>query len=192
MYNVFRYFSKIMNLTIWTFYILVVSQTNLHKNSAEYFPQQVNNVINTTHPTCTQGFIHVTNGSRVTHICISKLTIIGSDRGLFPSWHQAIIWTNAWILLIWPCGTYFNGFFEQYSYISIQENALENVVWKWQPFSLALNVLTNHTYHSFVTQLTSVGYDNAYQQLSRSLPGWKYYQMHTRYNVWCCYVSVLW
>ena len=34
------------------------------------------------------------------HICIIKLTIIGSDNGLLPGQRQAIIWTNAGILLI--------------------------------------------------------------------------------------------
>ena len=34
------------------------------------------------------------------HICVSKQTIIGSDNGLSPGWRQAIIWTNAGILLI--------------------------------------------------------------------------------------------
>ena len=43
-----------------------------------------------------------------THICISKLTIIGSDNGLSSDWCQAIIWTNAGILLIGPLGTNFN------------------------------------------------------------------------------------
>ena len=47
----------------------------------------------------------LTYWGRVTHICVSKLTIIGSDNGLSPGWHQAIIWTNAGILLIRPLGT---------------------------------------------------------------------------------------
>ena len=38
-------------------------------------------------------------------ICVSKLTIIGSDNGLSPDRRQAIIWTNARILLIGPWGT---------------------------------------------------------------------------------------
>ena len=42
---------------------------------------------------------------RVTHICISKLTIIGSDDGLSPERRQAIIWTNAGISLIGPLWT---------------------------------------------------------------------------------------
>ena len=39
------------------------------------------------------------------HICIIKLNIIGSDNGLSPDRRQAIIWTNAGILLIGPLRT---------------------------------------------------------------------------------------
>ena len=42
----------------------------------------------------------LTHWGRVTHIYVSKLTIIGSDNGLSPGRRQAIIWTNAGILLI--------------------------------------------------------------------------------------------
>ena len=45
-------------------------------------------------------YSHLTHWGRVTHICVSKLTIIGSDNGLSPGRSQAIIWTNAGILLI--------------------------------------------------------------------------------------------
>ena len=41
-----------------------------------------------------------THWGRVTHICVSILTIIGSDNGLSPGPRQAITWTNAAILLI--------------------------------------------------------------------------------------------
>ena len=68
----------------------------------------------------------LTHWGRVTHICVSKLTIIGSDNGLLPGWRQAIISTNARILLIGPLGTKLN----QNSYIFAQENAFEIVVWK--------------------------------------------------------------
>ena len=50
----------------------------------------------------------LTHWGRVTHICGSKLTIIGSDNGLSPGWHQAIIWTSAGILLIRTPGTNFS------------------------------------------------------------------------------------
>ena len=41
----------------------------------------------------------------MTHICISKLTNIGSDNGLAPTRRQAIIWTNAGMLFIETLGT---------------------------------------------------------------------------------------
>ena len=41
----------------------------------------------------------------MTHICVIKLTAIGSDNGLSPGRRQSIIWTNARLLLIWPLGT---------------------------------------------------------------------------------------
>ena len=44
----------------------------------------------------------LTHWGRVIHICVSKLTIIGSDNGLSPGRRQAIIWTNAGILLTGP------------------------------------------------------------------------------------------
>ena len=45
---------------------------------------------------------------RMTHMDVSKLTIIGSDNGLSPGQRQAIIWTSAGILLIGPLVTNFN------------------------------------------------------------------------------------
>ena len=50
--------------------------------------------------------VSLTHWGRVTHICVSKLTIIGSDDGLSPDRRQTIIWTNAGLLLIRPLGTF--------------------------------------------------------------------------------------
>ena len=41
-------------------------------------------------------------------ICVNEIIINGSDNGLSPSRRQAIIWTNAGILLIGPLGTNFS------------------------------------------------------------------------------------
>ena len=41
---------------------------------------------------------------RVTHTCVSKIAIIGSDNGFSPDRRQAIILTNAGILSIGPLG----------------------------------------------------------------------------------------
>ena len=53
-------------------------------------------------------FHTLTHWGRVTHICVSKLFIIGSDNGLSPDRRQAIIWTNAGLLLIGTWGTNFS------------------------------------------------------------------------------------
>ena len=58
----------------------------------------------------TAGTNVLTHWGRVMHICVGKLTIIGSDNGLSPGRRQAIIWTNAGLLLIWPLGTNFSEF----------------------------------------------------------------------------------
>ena len=52
--------------------------------------------------------VALTHWGRVTHICVSNLTIIGSDNGLSPGRRQAITWTNVEILLIGPLGTNFS------------------------------------------------------------------------------------
>ena len=52
--------------------------------------------------------IILTHEGPVMHICISKLTITGSDNGLSLGWCQAIIWNNDGIFLFEPLGTNFN------------------------------------------------------------------------------------
>ena len=44
----------------------------------------------------------------MTHVCVGKLTIIGSDNGLSPGRRQAIIWTNDEMLLIRTLRTNFS------------------------------------------------------------------------------------
>ena len=67
----------------------------------------------------------------MTHVCVSKLTISGSDNGLSPGRRQAIIWTNAGILLIGPLDTNFSEIsIETDSNILIQENLFESFACK--------------------------------------------------------------
>ena len=71
----------------------------------------------------------LTHWGRVTHICVGNLTIIGPDNGLSPGRRQAIIWTNAGILLIGPWGTNFSEIsIGIHTSIFIQENSFENGV----------------------------------------------------------------
>ena len=78
---------------------------------------------------------------RVTHICVSKLTIMGSDNGLSPDRRQAIIWTNAGILLIGPLETNFSEILIEIHTFSFKKMHLKMSSGKWRPFCLGLNVL---------------------------------------------------
>ena len=53
--------------------------------------------------------IFLTHWGQVSHICVSKLTISGSDNGFSPGRRLAIIWTNAGIWLIGPLRTISSG-----------------------------------------------------------------------------------
>ena len=75
---------------------------------------------------------------RVTHTCVTKLSILGSDNGLSPGRRQAIIWTNAGILLIWPFGTHFSEILIEIDTFSFKKMHLKMSSGKWRPFVSAL------------------------------------------------------
>ena len=83
----------------------------------------------------------LTHWGLVTHICVSKQTSIGSDNGLSPGRRQAVIWTNAGILLIGPLGTNFNEISIEIHKLSFKKMHLKMSSGKWRPFCLGLNVL---------------------------------------------------
>ena len=64
------------------------------------------------------------------HICVSKITIIGSDNGLSFGRRQAIICTQCWNNVSSTLGNKLQWNLNRNLYIFIQENAFENVVWK--------------------------------------------------------------
>ena len=80
----------------------------------------------------------------MTHICVSKLTIIGSDNGLSPGRRQAIIWTNAGILLIQTLGTNFSEILGKIHSFSFKKMHLKMSSAKGRLFSLGLDVLNSH------------------------------------------------
>ena len=83
----------------------------------------------------------LTHWGRVAHICVVKSTIIGSDNGLSPGRRQAIIWTNAGILLIGPLGTNFIEILIGIQTFSFKKMHLKMSSAKWRPVCLGLNVL---------------------------------------------------
>ena len=75
------------------------------------------------------------------HICVNNLTIIGSDNGLSPGRRQAIIRTNAGILLTRPIGTNFSEILIETLIFSFKKMRLKVASAKRRPFCLGLNVL---------------------------------------------------
>ena len=96
-------------------------------------------------------FDALTHWGRATHICVGKLTTIGSDNGLSPGRRQAIIWTIAGILLIGPLGTNFNDILFEIRKFSFTKMHLKMSSAKLRPFSLGPNVLK----HMYIDENTS-------------------------------------
>ena len=92
-------------------------------------------------------YFFLTHWGRVTHLCASKLTSIASDNGLSPRRRQAIIWTNAGILLIGPLGTNFNEILSEIHTFSFKKMRLKMSSGKWRPFCLGLNVFKHRVVH---------------------------------------------
>ena len=81
------------------------------------------------------------NWGRVAHICVSDLTIIGSDNDLSLSPRQTIIRTNAGILLIRPLRTNFSEVLIEILIFSFKKRRLKVSSAKRRPFCIGLNVL---------------------------------------------------
>ena len=79
----------------------------------------------------------------MTYICVSKLIIIASNNGLSHGRHQAIIQTNAGLLVIGPLGTNFNEISIAIDTFSFKKMHFKVSSGKWRPFCLGLNVLMN-------------------------------------------------
>ena len=102
---------------------------------------------------------------RVTHICVSKIIIMGSDNGLSPGRRQAIIWTNAGILLIGPLGTNFSEVLIGIWIFPFKKMHSNMSSAKRRPFCLDLNVLIDMIIYAHIGWYCSyplpceIGYD---------------------------------
>ena len=90
----------------------------------------------------------LTHWGQVTHICVGNLTIIASENGLSPGRRQAIIWTNAGKLIIWPLGTNFGEISIEMHTFSFKKRYLKMSSGKGRPFCLCLNVASWWRRHS--------------------------------------------
>ena len=82
----------------------------------------------------------LTHWGQVTNICISRLTIIGSDNGLSPDRYQAIIWTSAGIFLIIILLTNFSEIWSQNHTFWFKKMHLKMLSRKFRPSCLILNM----------------------------------------------------
>ena len=81
------------------------------------------------------------NWGWVTHICISKLAIIGSANGFSSCQFHAIIWTKSRILLTRILGTNIREILSKIHTFSFKKMHFNMSSEKWQPFCHGLNVL---------------------------------------------------
>ena len=119
-----RWKEKNENIQIWSRY-------SLFKNTGCSLPASSSAALSSC----------LTQWGRVTHICANKVTIVCSDNGLSPGRRQAIIWTNAGILLIGTLGTNFSDILIEIRPFSFKKMHLKMSSGKWWPFCLGLNVL---------------------------------------------------
>ena len=154
-----------------------ITQTNVHLLSSEplkilieisllaektFFLENSFQNVNCKMSTICSGFNVLTHWGRVTHICVGKLTIIGSDNVLSPGRRQAIIWTNAGILLIEPLGTNFSEILIGIQIFSFKKMRLKMSSAKWRPFCLGLNVLKT------IPKPSGVGHGNCWEYTCHS------------------------
>ena len=112
----------------------------------------------------------------VMHICVSKLTIIGSDNSSPPHSTKP--------LLIWPLGRNFSAILIKIHTISLKKINLNMSSGKWQPFCLGLNVLSDLLDHGLMRSKdasSSSSYLKAlvkYQGQIRGDAGWNASEAH--------------
>ena len=125
--------------------------------------------------------VMLTHWGRVSHICVGKLTIIDSDNGSSPGRRQAIIWTNAGILLIGPWGTNSSQIVIGIQTFSFKKMHLKVSSAKWRPFCLGFNVLTHEGLSDTVRSRRSVGGMSVGQKSRYILIFAKINQIHKNY-----------
>ena len=114
----------------------------------------------------------LTHWGRVTHICVGKLTTIGSDNGLSPGRRQAIIWTNDGILLIRTLGTNCSDILSEIHSFSFKKTHLKMSSAKMASISSRPQWVNYRISRSYLTSVTKAG-------LRTHLTN-----MHVIYSIW--------
>ena len=127
----------------------------------------------------------LTHWGRVKHTCIGKLTSIGSDNDLSPGRHQAIIWTNAGILLIWP---YLCENVIEIHTVSMKKMHLKMSSAKWWPFCLSLYVLMCPSM-DLVVQIRPWCAQNVFKKYEYVFCIWYHSSTHKRFSCWDLFLT---
>ena len=97
-----------------------------------------------------------THWGRETPICVTK-----QGHHWFRYW--LVAWSapshylnQCWIIVNWTLSNIFQWNLNQNTTIFIEENAFENVIWKWRPFCLGFSVLEK--YWGMVVQMGTIGW----------------------------------
>ena len=90
----------------------------------------------------------LTHWGRQTHICVIKLTIIGSDNGLSPSHYL----NQCWNIVNWTLSNKLQWNFNRNSNIFFKKMCLKVSSVKWWPFCIVLNVLKHFSKNTVIHQ----------------------------------------
>ena len=140
------------------------------------------------------------------HICVGNLTIIGSDNGLSPGWRQAIIWTNAGILVIGPLGANFSEILIEILIFSFKKMHLKVLSAKWRPFCLGLIVLTHWSRNQMATIFEMIFFTMIFLQTKIPFRWWLLIQNSLKFvkplaepiliifseDIWHHWVPIIW
>ena len=122
----------------------------------------------------------------MTHICVSKLSIIGSDNGLSPGRRQAITWTSAGILLTGPLGTNFSAILIKTYTFSFNKIHLNLSSGNWRPFCLVLNVLSAVMSNKLLSAILMILFDRQKIILTAQFP------LNYKFNTNCFKCGWIW
>ena len=136
-----------LTLNHWLFRSWLGTQQEASHHLNNYWP------ISQTHERVASFQNVLIHWGRVKHICIGKLTTISSDDDL-SGWRQAIICTNAGILLIGPLGTNFSEILITIQIFSLNKIHLKISSAKYCSFCLGLNVLSRCLLVPLMTPIT--------------------------------------
>ena len=142
----FNIYHFVLSCSIEVLFTLINESLGFNTTKMVHTQKNRNNYNQLTHTQrCKPATIkYLTHRGRVTHICVSRLTIISSDNGLPPGRRQAILWTNAGILLIGALEINVSEILIEICTFSWKKMLFKMSCGKMRPSCIGLNVLSEN------------------------------------------------